>query len=175
MSSLLEKPDNNEYGEYYHKYVHSLDNSPLIDHLSRQKSILLKMFKEMTDDQASFRYAEGKWSVKQGIGHMIDTEQIFCYRAISFARGEKQSLPGYDQDAYVENGRFDELSVEQLIRRYDATRELTLSLIDSLNEEELTKSGLANNNPVSVRAIFWIIAGHENHHIRIFKEKYGLK
>jgi len=175
MNSLHQKPADNEYGEYYHKYVKGLDDSPLNDHLQKQKTTLLQMFEKLSEEQAAFRYAEGKWSVKQVIGHMIDTEQIFCYRAISFARGENQSLPGYDQDAYVENARFDELSVERLIRRYSATRELTLSLIDSMNEAELTKKGLANNNPVTVRAIFWIIAGHENHHIRFFREKYGLK
>ncbi|MFN6135613.1 MAG: DinB family protein [Bacteroidota bacterium] len=133
-----------------------------------------RLMSTMTDEDALFRYAEGKWSVKQVLGHLIDCERVFAYRAMCIARGETQALPGFDENAYVANASFDQRPIAHILDEFVAVRLGTILLYDSLSSVEQLLSGVANNNPVTVRSLMWIIAGHTQHHLRILEEKYGV-
>jgi uncharacterized damage-inducible protein DinB len=128
----------------------------------------------VSDAKALHRYAPGKWSVKEVVGHVTDTERVFCYRALRFARADDKPLQGFDENAWVPAGRFDARSLEDLAGELDAVRRATIALLRGLDTEALARRGTANNNPISVRALAWIIAGHERHHVGILHERYGI-
>jgi uncharacterized damage-inducible protein DinB len=126
----------------------------------------------LTEDQAEYSYSDGKWSIKDIIGHITDTEQIFCYRALALARGEKTPLPGYDHDAYVKNAEFKSYSLNMLKKHYRATRIATISLFRNFSQAEMLKNGIVNEVNFTVRALGYVIAGHEIHHRNILADKY---
>jgi hypothetical protein len=120
------------------------------------------------------RYADGKWSVKEVLGHLVDSERVFAYRALRVARNDQTPLAGFEQDDYVRNGPFARLSLPELIEDLTAVRQSSLSLFGNLDEKVWSRRGTANNSVISVRALAYIVAGHELHHRHILKEKYGL-
>ena len=124
------------------------------------------------DSDGNFRYAPDKWSVKEVLGHVCDTERIFAYRALRISRGDRNPIEGFEQDDYVRNGPFANRPLAELIEEYIAVRRATLTLLRNLDETAWTRRGIANNNEVSVRAIAYTIAGHEIHHRRILEGKY---
>jgi hypothetical protein len=124
------------------------------------------------DEQGNYRYAPGKWSVKEVIGHLIDSERVFAYRALRIARNDKTPLPGFEQDDYVAAGGFDRRSLADLAREFEHVRNATLDLIRPLSKEAFDRRGVANNAEVSVRALVWIIAGHELHHKEVLRRRY---
>lgn len=168
------KPNPSEYPAYYHRYVDALVDADIADVLKDQTTVLTRLVTSLTEERALFRYADGKWSVKEVIGHLIDCERVFAYRAMCIARGEAQPLPGFDENAYVANASFHERPLDRLLDEFIAVRLATFFLCDSLSSVELLLSGVANDNPVTVRALFWIIAGHTEHHLRILEERYGV-
>ncbi len=131
------------------------------------------LLSEWPPERWDFRYAPGKWSVKEILLHLIDSERVFAYRALCIARGEQTPLPGFEQDDYVPLSGAEGRSPESLLEEYRAVREATLSLFRHLPEESLTRIGKASDNPLSARAAAWIIAGHEVHHLRVIEERYG--
>ena len=165
-------PAPDEYAPYYRTYLDTLPDEELMPLLERQMHQVLDLLRVLTDEQAEYRYAEGKWSVKEVIGHMIDTERIFTYRALSFARGETADLPGYDQDAYALNARFTDRSRGSLSGEYEHQRRSGLFLFPSWDEEVQLRRGIADGMELSVRAIPWIIAGHERYHLGVIQERY---
>ncbi|MDZ7771333.1 MAG: DinB family protein [Balneolaceae bacterium] len=146
----------------------------VLEVLHMQGDRVHRLVEGLSPEQAGHRYAEDKWTVKQVLGHLVDSERVFAYRAMCIARGEQKSLPGFDQDNYVEEGHFDERSTETLAAEYRALREATVHLFNSFSEEVALRGGRANELKVTVRALAWIIAGHERHHLRLFRERYGL-
>ena len=166
------RPSKNDYAEYYHKYIQELDSDDILKILGNQLISSLELFKSIPEERANYRYAEGKWSIKELLGHIIDTERIFAYRALCFARGEKQHLPGMEQDDYVREAEFDKRQFTDMIKEYELVRRSNLLLFKSFSEMELNRRGTASNNEVTVLAILFIIAGHELHHIKVLKEKY---
>ena len=140
-----------------------------LDTQRRQTMLLLSGRDERDGD---FRYAPDKWSAKEVLGHVCDTERIFAYRALRIARGDQTPLAGFEQDDYVKNGPFAPAPLEEIIEDYIAVRRATLTLLRNLEEAAWTRRGVANKNEVSVRALAYIIAGHELHHRRILEEKY---
>jgi uncharacterized damage-inducible protein DinB len=173
----MKKPFPTEYptGSFFAKYIDLVDTENVIDELRQQFAIVESLYKNLTTAQQNYRYAEGKWSPKEMLGHMIDTERIFTYRALCIARGEQQSLPGFDENTYADNGNFSAQSQQQLLNHYGYVRQSTLALAESLTEEAQTRIGIANGVPLSARAFFSILAGHERHHLTILAERYGLK
>jgi hypothetical protein len=165
-------PARDEYPPYFQTYLDTLPEGKLMGILEQQMQQVRDLLLAMNDEQAEFRYAEGKWSVKELIGHMIDTERIFSYRALCIARGERAALPGYDQDRYNEQAGFPERTRSSLSGEYEHLRKSNLFLFPSWDEGVQQLRGIADGSEVSVRALAWIIAGHERYHLGILNERY---
>ncbi|MFC5409798.1 DinB family protein [Larkinella bovis] len=173
----MKKPSTNEYPgtSHFANYINQVDTENVIDLLRQQAAMVESLFKNLTVIQQNFRYAEGKWSPKEMLGHMIDTERIFMYRALCIARGETQSLPGFDENAYADIAQFSLQSQQQLVNHYGFVRQSTLALAESLTDEAQERMGIANGLAISSRAFFSVLAGHERHHLNILAERYGIR
>jgi len=171
---MSSRPQPDEYAEYYGRYIDKVPNGDVIAMLESQGDATQKLLASIGEEKAGYRYEPGKWSIKQVVGHITDSERVFAYRLLAFARGEKQPLPGFDQDAYMETASFDARSLAELAEGLASTRHATLTLVRSLDDEAWSRRGIASDNPVSVRALAWIIAGHERHHLNILRERYGI-
>ena len=158
---------------YYETYISKVPpKGDLLTVLEDQRRETQQLLAGLSDTKALHRYAPGKWSIKEVVGHLMDTERVFCYRALAFARGDANSLPGFDEKAWAPAGRFDARSLTDLAAESDAVRRATIALFGGLDGEALARRGTANNNPISVRALGWVIAGHERHHLAILRERY---
>jgi uncharacterized damage-inducible protein DinB len=169
MNQLLES---NEYAPYYSTYVNLVPEGDILDILTQQMEETSAYLIDLTEQQAHFSYGDGKWTIKEVIGHVADTERIMAYRLLSFARGETAELPGYDDNQYVFNAQFNDQSVQQLIQNLMMVRQSTIHLIKSLPSEAYLRRGKANGSEVTVRALIHIITGHELHHRNIIKQRY---
>jgi hypothetical protein len=170
--SMIARPDETEYAPFYAGYVARVPNGDLHEILRSQIYDTVSLVGSLGEAEAAHRYATGKWSIKDVIGHVADTERVMGYRALCFSRGETAPLPGFDENLYVANARFDARPLADLIEELRSVREATVHLFAHLNEEELARRGVANGREVSVRALAWIIAGHERHHAAILRERY---
>lgn len=168
----MEKPTQDEYSTFYEGYIESIGEKNPLSVMVDQKNEVKFLFPGLTEGKAVQSYAEGKWSVKELLGHIVDTERIMSYRVLSIARGEVQSLPGYEHNDYVACGKFNERTLKSLVDEFRKLRESNLILFGSFNNATLRKTGTANEKKISVRALIYIIAGHVEHHIKVFKEKY---
>lgn len=169
---MLKKPGLDEYAPYYEKYVSSVTEGDLLQILDEQMKETINLVKDLNEDQAHFRYAPEKWTVKEVIGHITDTERIMSYRLLCIGRGEMAELPGYDDNQYVKNGKFNRFSIGELSAQLSQVRQSTISLLKSLDDEALLGRGNANGTGVTARAIAYIIAGHELHHRTLIKDRY---
>ena len=171
----IPKPGPGEHIDYFSRYVTLVSGDDARAALTRQVGETLRLLDGVSDAQGLHRYATGKWSVKEVIGHITDCERVFAYRALRFGRGDEAPLAGFDENQYVPQANSDLRSMTSLKAEYSAVRAATLSLAESFDESALVRQGLANNAPVSVRALMWMIAGHELHHVALLRERYGLK
>jgi hypothetical protein len=169
---MLNKPQPDEYPEFAAKYVNSVPNGPILDILDYLKDSTYNFFSRMTTEQADYAYADGKWMLKEVLGHMIDTEKVFSFRAFCFSRGEKSPLPGFDQDEYVQNSTFSTRSIQDLADEFKTVRQTSIYLYTAFNDEQIMRKGIASNNPVTVRALIYMTAGHELYHLNLIKERY---
>jgi uncharacterized damage-inducible protein DinB len=167
-----QRPEASEYAEYYNGYVKLVPEGDLLSVLYELHNKTVALLKDLSENQALFRYGPMKWSIKEVLGHITDTERIMSYRILSIARGETIALPGYDENEYVKKANFDRQSLGDLIESYTIVRKSTLHLVKSLDEEAWLRRGFANNYEISVRALAAIIVGHELHHLQIIKERY---
>jgi uncharacterized damage-inducible protein DinB len=175
MSTLsIPRPLADESIPYYHGYIAKVASENLGDQLIAQLQELEQLFENVTDRAALARYADGKWSVKEVLGHLSDTERIFSYRLLRLARGDATPLPGYDENAYVPAGNFDPRPLAMLLAEFRATRLSTAALMEGIPPESWTRRGVANGKPISARALAYIIVGHVNHHMGTLRELYGL-
>ena len=149
-------PETDEYDAYYQGYVERVESRQLSLILRQQRAKVLELLDGLSEERAHYRYAPEKWSVKEVLGHLIDTERVFVYRAMSIARGERQSLPGFDQDDYVKTGDFDRRSVASLRDEYGTVRNASIAFFESLDEAAWLATGIANGVTVTVRAIGYI-------------------
>lgn len=161
-----------EYAPYYQTYTSLCRGENLLKCLEDGKESFLALAATLTNEKAHYRYEDKKWSLKEVIGHITDTERIMAFRALSFARGEKAEFPGYDHNAYVDEANFDERPLNELLTDYIHVRQSTIDLFESFSAEVLLRTGTASERPFSVRALGYIIAGHERHHMKIIKQKY---
>ncbi len=170
--SPIDRPQVSEYGDFYAAYVDEVPEGDVLELLAQQGKELVELLSSLDDEQARFRYAEGKWSIKQIAGHLADAERIFVCRAVCFARGETASLPGFDENQYVAAAAFDRRSLASLGTELEHLRGSTIAFFEELSADELIRSGVANGVSCSVRASAFLIAGHERHHLRVLRERY---
>ena len=168
----LGRPAADEYAPYYGGYVGLVPDGEILVLLRDQLAETEALLREFRGDRGDHRYAAGKWSVKEIVGHIADTERIFAYRALRFARGDRTPLPGYEQDDFVRGANFGARALPEIAGELRSVRMASITLFAGLSEEALQRRGPANNVEFSVRALAWIIAGHERHHARIIRERY---
>jgi uncharacterized damage-inducible protein DinB len=166
------KPALTEHAPEFSNYVALVGEGDIIQTLERQIENSLSLLRTIPSDKANFRYAPEKWSVKELLGHLIDSERIFSYRALRFARNDQTPLPGYEQNDYVRNADFDNRDLGEMAEEFATVRRATVQLFRPLNETEWMRRGKANENDVSVRALAYIIAGHELHHMEVLRTRY---
>jgi len=157
---------------FYQNYVKLTGEEELIPLLKQSKEVLLRLCVGLTESQVVYRYEEGKWSIKDLIQHLSDSERVFAYRAMRFARNDQQELPGFEQDDYVAQANADTQTLYRLLEEFSNIRTSTINLYSSLDEEKLIKKGISNKNEMSVEMIGYIISGHTLHHAKIIEERY---
>ena len=168
----LTKPGSDEYAPYYQKYVALLTDADVVATLGHQLDATRALLDGIDEAQAGSRYAPEKWSIKELVGHLIDTERVFAYRAMRFARNDQTPASGFEQDDYVLNGDFDSRTLADLAEEFEHLRRSNIHFFQALSEEAWERRGTANDSQVSVRALAYIIAGHEAHHVQILKTRY---
>ncbi|MEO6150094.1 MAG: DinB family protein [Mucilaginibacter sp.] len=168
---MITKPQPGEYGPLPANYIRLIGDEDVLTVLEQQRDTCYNLFHQMTEEQAEYRYAEGKWSIKEMLGHMIDTERIFAFRALCFSR-EQQELPGFDQDIYMFYSTYNSRSMQSVAEEFKTLRDANLFLFRSINQQQEVRTGIASGYEISVRAMVYATAGHERHHLNIFKERY---
>lgn len=168
----MRPPEISEYQSFYAKYISLVQGDDLTAILDHQLSDSLAMLCRISEAKSLHRYEPGKWSIKELLGHLIDSERIFTYRALRFARNDHAPLSGFDQDPYVAEANFDRRPWSELVAEFEHLRRSTILFFRGLKPEAEMRFGVANNAPVTVRALGYVIAGHELHHMRILREKY---
>ena len=174
MSKRIERPvPGVDYPaeSFFARYIGLTGDEEILRQLETQSEDLLRRYQNQPE-RADYRYAEGKWTLRELLGHMVDTERIFAYRALCIARGEAQKLPGFDENAYMEAADFSAVPLEDLLAYYRATRAASLVLFRMLTDKELSRVGSANGSALSARAFIYILSGHEKHHLAIMAERY---
>jgi uncharacterized damage-inducible protein DinB len=166
------RPGGDEYAPYYGTYIGKVGDGDIVRALAGQIGETLALLESIPESQAGHRYAEGKWSIRELVGHVCDTERIFTYRALRFARGDETPLPGFDENAYAAAARHDQRSLAGLADELDAIRRATVAFFDGLHPEQWVRRGVANGKTMSVRALAWVAAGHERHHVEILRSRY---
>ncbi|MEO6902687.1 MAG: DinB family protein [Bacteroidia bacterium] len=170
----MKRPNPTEYASYYDGYVKLVPHENILEVLNEQVIYLKSVLSSVEVNKESYRYAPDKWTIKEVVGHMVDTERIMAYRALCVARGEKNALPGYDDKEYVANANFNTTSLAALTNHFELVRAANLALFNTFDEEAFSKIGSANKSDISVRALLFIIAGHTLHHLNVINEKYLL-
>lgn len=160
------------YDPYFKQYIDLVEEDTLNDAFKSGMLNTETFYKSISEDVWSYKYAEEKWTPKEILLHTMDTERIFCYRALYIARSEQAKLNGFDENLFAENSNANSRSVKSLLHEYASVRTATISLFESFSEKILNKTGIANDKPLSVKAAGYIICGHELHHINIIKERY---
>lgn len=168
----MPKPDLSRVPSFYHNYINLVKEDDLTNVFTQTQQKLLDLLASIPDETWDYSYAEGKWSIKELVQHLIDAERIFCYRALCFARKDNVSLPGFDENSYAMNSKANQRSKESLVDEMRVVQRSTLSMFSSFDEEQLEASGVANNNSIYVSAIGFIINGHALHHKKILEERY---
>ena len=174
IQTAISKPAAAEFNPYYGRYIDLVPEGDIVEVLAGQIAETLRLLAPLTEAQALHRYAAGKWSVKEVVGHVADAERIFAYRALRIARGDATPLASFDENAYVPAGRFDARPLASIVAELSAARAATVALGRGLDAEAAAGRGVASGHPVTPRALFYIIAGHELHHRAILKERYGV-
>ena len=161
-----------EYGAYYQDYINLVGQDELLPTLVKSGEETVKFFQSVPDSKMEYAYAEGKWTIKEIIQHLIDAERVFAYRALRFGRKDATDLPGFEHNDYVPVSKANDRTKEQLIDDYRSVRNSTIKLYEGFDDEMLKFIGTANGNPMSARALAFIMSGHEKHHIKVIAERY---
>ena len=172
MEPRATRPSSDEFAPYYGTYVNKVADGDIVATLEKQIGTTLAFLRGIPEAKGGHRYAEGKWSIREVIGHLSDGERVFSYRALRFARGDATPLPGFDENEFMRQSRLDDRSLASLIAEFEAVRTASVALFDGLFPEEWTRRGSASGKDVSVRALAWIMAGHEVHHLEVLKTRY---
>jgi hypothetical protein len=166
------RPQVTDYNAYYETYIKLVPEGDLLDILAQQHQMVLARLSSISVEKGDYRYAHGKWTVKEVLGHMADNERIMAYRLLCLARGDKTPLPGYDQDVYVPGASFHRMTLDYFRAELSLVRQSTLSLFSGISEEAWQQQGTVSGGPITPLALACIIAGHELHHYRVLEERY---
>lgn len=166
------RPTKEEYAPFYETYISKVTAANPQQALEQSLQEALQFLREIPEEKENYRYQPGKWSVKELLQHVIDTERVMVYRALRFGRGDATELKGFDEDAYVEGLEMEGKSLSELVEEYLSQRKATISLFGSFPADVMLRKGVASGHPVSVRALAYIIAGHQKHHFQIVRERY---
>lgn len=169
MPDIAGRPAATEYAEYFHRYISLVDSDDVVSALEAQLPETVGLIRTLDPD---YRYAPGKWTVKQVVGHMIDTERVMSYRALRISRADPVALPGFDQDVLMQNAVFEQQPIEDLVAEFETVRKATLYQLRPLTGEAWTRSGMVSGGPATTRSLAYVIAGHEKYHGALFREKY---
>jgi len=168
----MTRPLESEYAPYYQSYVARVSEDDVLPVLRSQLDELDALLSKVKPDGETYAYAEGKWSIRELVGHLIDGERVFGYRAFCIARGESQNLPGFDQNDYLLTAPYGQIDLEDLLSELRLVRQANLAMLRNLDEGAWARLGTANGNEVSVRALVFIMAGHVRHHMGVLRERY---
>lgn len=171
--NTMERPASTEFAPYYASYVSSVPDGDIVQLLEQQKAVLRARTTAVTPAQETYRYGPGKWTVREMFGHLTDAERVFGYRVLCISRGDTASLPGFDEHTYVEAANFNSRPLRALVDELVLVRDGNLLMMKAFDAEAWPRMGVANNVPVSVRALAFIMAGHINHHLEILRTRYG--
>ncbi len=171
-TTTIERPRPGEFNAHHAGYVDLVSAGDILDLLARQPGDLRSMLGRLDAQRAGHRYAPGKWSIREVIGHLADAERVFAYRGLTVARNDRTALPPFDENAWVEQSRFDVRALPDLLAELERVRASTIDLFRFLSPDELARVGTASGKPLSARAVPYIIAGHTEHHMRILRERY---
>ena len=168
----VSKPNPDEYAAYYERYISKVDTDNPIKGLAESRKKMVKLISGLSKKQLNYRYAEDKWTIREILVHVMDGERVFGYRALRFARNDQTPLPGYEENEWAPESKAAKRKIKSIMREYRAVREATIEQFSNFDEEMMMRSGTANNNGMSVRALLYVILGHEIHHMGVIKEKY---
>jgi uncharacterized damage-inducible protein DinB len=172
---LLRPPDAGEFAPFFARYVERVAHvADPVGELDAQRMRVLALLEPLSDEEASFRYAQGKWSIKALVGHLADADRILSYRLLRIGRGDETPLAGWDEEAYARTAGFDDRRWRELLDDWTAARDSTIALVRGMPDEAWDRRGLANNGPATTRALLYIILGHVEHHLAVLRERYGL-
>jgi len=171
---LAARPAREEYGDFHVAYIAGVPDGDIRETLARESALAAAFYSAIPETRSGFAYAPGKWTVQEVLGHIADSERVFAYRALRFGRGDGTPLAGFDQDPWVEASHASSRPWQDLVADFTAVRAASLHLLRSFSVEDWARSGEANGVQVTVRALAWILAGHELHHRRILAERYGV-
>jgi uncharacterized damage-inducible protein DinB len=169
---VITRPEATEFAPHYATYVNAVTGQDALPVLKAQRDTTARFLAAVPESRAGFRYAPGKWTLREVVGHLSDAERIFSYRLLRFARADATPLAGFDENTYVPAGEFERRSLAEVAAEFAAVRDATLALVQGLTAEALLRRGAASGKEISVRALAWTIAGHEAHHIRVLGERY---
>jgi hypothetical protein len=171
---LMPRPLETEYAPFFAGYVALVPEADILATLDDQLAEVRRVAASLAPDREAWRYAEGKWSVREVLGHLVDAERVFGYRAFCFSRGEMAALPSFDENQYVAAATSDEVPARELVEELALVRQSNLAFLRRLRDPEWARVGTASGKPVSVRALAWIMAGHPRHHLKVLRERYGV-
>lgn len=172
---MIQRPDQSSYPPFYETYISLIESSDILPLLEKQRQDFLAYIAAIPEEKFDFRYAEGKWTVKEVIGHIIEVERIMAYRALAISRKDLQSLPGMDENLYIANSNYGNIDLHDLAEEFNHVRKGNIYFVKNLTPAMLSQKGIANNNEISVAALVYIIAGHLQHHLNILNERYFLR
>ena len=166
------RPKSDEYGAFYRPYIAAVPDGPIAATLNAQRGDLARVTADVSPDRERYRYAPGKWSVREMVGHLTDSERMFAMRAMAFARGDRAHYPGFDENEYAAASGADERVLAELVEEWDAARHATVLLFKGLPDDAWDRCGHASGFEFSVRSMAWIAAGHTQHHLGVLRERY---
>jgi hypothetical protein len=171
-TATIERPHADEHAPYYGKYIARVPDGDLVSLLREQLMDTVALLRGVSPDRADFAYGPGKWTIKEVVGHLVDVERVMAYRALRFARNDRTELPGFDENTWAVNSDAASRTLGDLLEEFQVVRSSTIHLAKHLSADALARRGSANGQEVSVRALFYIIAGHERHHADLLRERY---
>lgn len=175
MSAVtIARPEIGEFASYFEGYVSLVPETDIISALRAQTGELTDLVRQIPEERGGFRYAPDKWTIREVLGHLADTERVMSYRATCLARGERNELPGFDENEYVRTANFDQWTLADLAAQFESLRKANVAVLEHLDRDAWNRRGIVNSNSITVSAIAWVMAGHVRHHLKVLKERYGV-